>query len=339
MRTRLVPLGLSSVILALLAWQTRVWDAGDAFEGFEAWAAVGALVLNAPVLLAMAVRSWIVVRKVEPSAPFPGAASIAVTANLAGQLTPANAGDLWRAYAYRDEYGLPGGSGVAIVVYERTFSFYLMALGAGAMTLYELALGGTLSLVALASGTVLLGFVPALVYPALHPALQRFLASSGRWSLGRASAFSRVSEAVQEGGGTLRALFGNRRLAAGYIAATYAYLFLSTVQVWLIARGLGASLSFTETWYVLGVAGTVGAASSLPFGLGVTDGGIVLLARSLDVPLEPATALAVLVRLLQTLPLGLAGLAAYWLRVMWPGVRRETPPMAAGDNTVLARGR
>ena len=313
MRKWLFHLSVSGLILGILFWRARIWQLGDVFADFNPWVGVAVLLLNVPLLLAMTLRSWLVFRRLYDNASFGVLLPIATVGNIAGAFTPANVGDLWRAYIYKQKFAVPTSHGVAMIIYERAMSFYIMAVSAGGIALYQLLLAdiGPAILPALGLAVAVVAFLPHLLYPAIHSLGTRVGSVRAlewlfhRWPL------RSVRSSLEEGGKTLDLLVRDRLLAATFIGASVLFLGLATLQFWLILSALDLGLGFYEAWFVLGVAGTAGAASSLPFGLGVTDGGLVLLLQTLDVALGPATTAAILLRGLQTLPLGLAAVACY----------------------------
>lgn len=313
MRKWLLHLSISAAVLGLLFWRGRVWDLGSSFRDFEVWGAVVVLALNLPILLLITLRSWLVLERAYGPASFWRLIPISAVGNLAGQLTPANAGDLWRAYAYKSEYGLPAARGVAAVVYERLMSFYLMGLVAAGLALHQFLLRdfgpGTLVLIAL--GVMAMAFLPALTYRVLRPAIVNNSWTNILTPLVERTPLRSLKSAFQEGEEGLRLLFGDLRLTLSFAGSTALYLSLSGLQVWVIVEALDAGLGFEEAWLVLIAAAVIGAASSLPFGLGITDGALVLLLGTYGVSVGLATTLAILMRGLVTLPLGLVAVAFY----------------------------
>jgi uncharacterized protein (TIRG00374 family) len=321
--------------MAALFWVARVWELGDAVRDFGLWAIPVVLALNLPVLAVMVLRSWVVLRRMDVATTPGPLVGITSVGYLAGQLTPANAGDLWRAYAYRREWGLPVGRGAAAVVYERGMSFYLMALGAGAIALYQVALSevGFVAVPAIGAALVALAFVPSLVYPTLDRVGERMGRGISTPAVFNWGPLRSLLVAVREGSPVLRGLFLDRFLCWTFLGATVAYLCLSTLQLWFITEALGLGLGLHEVWFALSVGATAGALSSLPLGLGVTDGGVVIILRTLGVTLTSASAAAILMRGLQTLPLGLVAVASY--AVMHRGRDRKS---AQASKAVVQEG-
>ncbi len=325
MRKWLLHLSVSGGILGLLFWRARVWQLGDVFQDFEVWAGVAVLALNVPILLIITLRSWLVLRRIRGDVSFRGLIPIAAVGNIAGASTPANAGDLWRAYAYKRGYGVPVSQGAAAVVYERAMSFYLTALAAGGFAIYGfwLSQAGVVTAPAIGLCVMALAFAPSLLYPLIRALTRKATSGDRARRLIDRAPFGGFRSAFQEGEHTLATLFRDKALAFAVLGVTGLYLAVSAVQVWLIIAALNLGLGLHQAWLVLGVSTIIGAASSLPLGLGAADSSFVLLLGTYDVALGPATTVAVLIRAFVTLPLGLVAVAAYLYLSRTVGRERE----------------
>jgi len=223
---------------------------------------------------------------------------------LAGQtlswVSPAAAGDFVRPYLWRRHDGVPLTPGVVTVLYERIFSFgQLLVLGAACLAPFVL---GGLGLIAAVVGASCL-----LTLPWLIPRLARRLPEVSGSGDARMSWRGRLALAA----GQLWRLAGDGRLCLRFTSLTVAVMAVSALQIELLAAGVGIGLPFWIAAAAFALSQVIGSASSLPFGIGPADA--VLIALLVHAGTGPAGALAIslLTRLTVTVPLGLAGAAAY----------------------------
>jgi uncharacterized membrane protein YbhN (UPF0104 family) len=198
---------------------------------------------------------------------------------------------------------------VVTVLYERIFSFgQLLVLGA--VCLAPFVLSG-LGLIAAVAGAGCL-----LTLPWLIPRWAR-RPPEGTVSEGARGWRARLALAA----GQLWRLAGDGRLSLRFTALTVAVVAVSALQIELIAAGVGIGLPFWIAAAAFALSQVIGSASSLPFGIGPADA--VLIALLVHAGTGPAGALAIslLTRLTVTVPLGLAGAAAY-LRLGRPAAVR-----------------
>jgi uncharacterized membrane protein YbhN (UPF0104 family) len=233
---------------------------------------------------------------------------------LAGQTlswaSPAAAGDFVRPYLWRSHDGVPLTPGVVTVLYERIFSFgQLAVIGAACMAPFVFG-GPALAAVAVAAGVLLL-------LPWLVPRQVRLPASAAGQGTPLPGWRARLKRAAVH----LWCLAGDGRLSLRFTALTIAVVAVSAVQIQLLAAGVGIALPLWFAAAAFALSQVIGSSSSLPFGLGPADA--VLVAMLVHAGTGPGGALAItlLTRLTVTLPLGLAGAAAY----LW--LSRRTPAL------------
>jgi uncharacterized membrane protein YbhN (UPF0104 family) len=235
-----------------------------------------------------------------------------IGAQLAGQtlswVSPAAAGDFVRPYLWRRHDQVPLTPGVVTVLYERIFSFgQLLVLGA--VCVAPFVLSGP-ALLAAVGGAVVLLMVPWVVPRLLHPVTaSRDLLSRG-WR-------GRLVHAA----GQLWRLAGDGRLSLRFTLLTVAVVVVSALQIELLAGGVEVSLPLWIAAAAYAISQVIGSASSLPFGLGPADAVLIALLVHAGTGAEGALAITLLTRLSVTVPLGLAGAAAY-LRLGRPGPAR-----------------
>jgi uncharacterized membrane protein YbhN (UPF0104 family) len=236
-----------------------------------------------------------------------------VGTQLAGQtlswVSPAAAGDFVRPYLWRSHDRVPLTPGVVTVLYERIFSFgQLLVLGA--LCLAPFVLSGP-ALIAAAAAAACLLIVPWLI-PRLARRPPEMAGTPGArgWR-------GRLALAA----GQLWRLAGDGRLSVRFTSLTVAVVSVSALQIELLAAGAGIGLPLWIAAAAFAISQVIGSASSLPFGIGPADA--VLIALLVHAGTGPTGALAItlLARLTVTVPLGLAGAAAY-LRLGRPASAR-----------------
>jgi uncharacterized membrane protein YbhN (UPF0104 family) len=259
----------------------------------------GAVALNIVATWLRAARSQVVLNALGHRV---GRIRMAAT-QLAGQtlswVSPAAAGDFVRPYLWRTHDGVPLTPGVVTVLYERIFSFgQLLVLGA--VCLAPFVLGG-LGLVA-----AVLGAGCLLTLPWLIPRWARrppHLPAAGGTRGWRA----RLALAA----GQLWRLAGDGRLSLRFVLLTVAVVAVSAVQIELLTAGVDVSLPFWTAAAAFTLSQVIGSASSLPFGIGPADAVLIALLVHAGTAPDDALAISLLSRLTVTVPLGLAGTAAY----------------------------
>jgi uncharacterized membrane protein YbhN (UPF0104 family) len=223
---------------------------------------------------------------------------------LAGQtlswVSPVAAGDLVRPYLWRSHDAVPLTPGVVTVLYERIFSFGQLVV-IGAVCAAPFVASGPL-LGALCGAAILLWALPWMVaraVPARAPEAGGLAASRG-WR-----------DRLVHAGGQLWRLGADGGLTLRFTALTIAVVTVSALQIELLAGGLGVALPLWIAAAAFCISQVVGSASSLPFGIGPADAVLVAFLVHAGTGPGPALAITLLTRLAVTVPLGLAGAAAY----------------------------
>ncbi len=315
LRRPIVWLPISLGLLGLVAWRSRIWEAGTILGTPQALPLAIAVLLNGAIVVLWAVRSGDLLG----AAGYPVAVAPLVPmtafANTINNLTPGSAGEVVRAWLLRARHGVPYATGAAVIVIERVIA--IAYLGASAAILWVAQardIPGPVELVLLAGLVVF----PALVYGSgLRPAAQL-----ARLPIGRLVGTARW---VHLGGGlvrmdaTIAQLVTHPRHLAVF-AATSALVFACyAAQLWLVAASVGIAIDPLACWGALGLAIVAGVLSLLPFGLGAADLVLSALLVSLGVAPPAAGAIAFGYRMVSTLPLGLLGAASYaWLSARLP---------------------
>jgi glycosyltransferase 2 family protein len=315
LRRPIVWLPISIGLLALLVWRSRIWESGSALVGLDARFVLGGALLSILVGILWAVRSadllaaagWRVgVRQLVPMTAF---------ANTINNLTPGSAGEIVRMYLLRAHHGVDYATSGAIVFIERIGAIGYLSSSA---LLAWLTWSGILPVIVAALLAIGLVAGPGVAYRlGLRP-----LSTIGRLPLGRVvgrSRWERVGEWFARVDRTVALLIGDPRRLIAFVALSVLIFAVYTAQLLLLGRALGVDLDPLAAWGALGLATTVGVLSLLPFGLGTTDIALVGLLGAAGVPPANAVAMTFGYRLISTLPLSVAGIAAFgWLSSRLP---------------------
>jgi glycosyltransferase 2 family protein len=315
LRRPIVWLPISGLLLALVAWRSRLWEAGSILGTPDPVPLAGAILLNVAIALLWAVRSADLLAAAGHPVAVAPLLPMTAFANTINNLTPGSAGEVVRAWLLRTHHGVPYAAGAAVIVIERVVAIgYLGASAAIVWIGHLLALHGAIVLAALA----LLAAVPGLAYRAgLRP-----WAIVARLPLGRVlgdARWSRAGTALVRMDATIARLLTHPRHLAVFAGTTTLVFAAYAAQLWLVAASVGIAIDPIAGWGALGLAIVVGVVSLLPFGLGATDLVLAALLGSLGVAAPAAAAIAFGYRLVATLPLGLLGAVSYgWLSARLP---------------------
>jgi uncharacterized protein (TIRG00374 family) len=294
-------------------------DFGAAISSVDAAALISAACLNVPLLLLAALRSRLVLTQLKHSLK-PGVLLASVTLGfVAGSFTPGASGELLRADALNARAGVGLRDSLALVVFERGLSFYILIL-TGAATGAVLLLSPIIAAIAVAV-IILLAIAPAFA-GALLLLIPRVDAEAK-------GLFRRALYLVRRLVERLGDIANDRSLVISWSFVTLAMFAIIACQFWLLAEGLGGGLSFFEALFVLVASQVLAIISLVPMGLGVMDGTIVGLTSRWGMTDDSALALAVLVRLASTLPLVLAAVASY----LYLAMQKLTPALPDGVAT------
>ena len=284
-------------LLGLVVWRAELWSVGGQYDDFAVWPAAGAVVLNVPLLLLLAVRGRFTLNRLDYDVPMLALLPISTLGNVAGSMTPAAAGDLLRTPFFKDRHGIPYADGIAVVLHERGFSLAVLALSTGVAAGWStLATGWALAVTLCALVLVLTGpAAVAHVLRRLRPTIEGADDGSGTLVRRAIGALGRPLEAL------LRLLvdFGTTGVVTLMNLAIFSVMAL---QMWLVMQALGLGLSAAEAWMVLGVAMLAGIITLLPLGLGTLDATLAAVVGAIEQDFSAGAAAAVLLRATVYLP-------------------------------------
>jgi glycosyltransferase 2 family protein len=311
---------VSVVLLGLLIWRTRPWDALALGADWRALAI--AVVLNLVVIVAWAFRSQRLMASVGHPLSITALIPLVSFANTVNNLTPASAGEAARALLLQRRHGVPYGPSTAVIAVERLWAIWIMALTAAAAALGTVFAAGPIVIaagwVAAAAGVI----APVIATRVgLRPAgwLAGLVDPDGR----RGGRRGRLAALLRSTDAHLATILSSPGVALSFLATTGLIFVTTATQLWLVVASLGDSISLVAAWAALGLATVAGVLSALPFGLGAADVVLAGLLVVLGVPAADAGAATLLVRATVTLPLGLAGTAS------WIAMSRGTDSAAA----------
>lgn len=299
-------------LLGVVAWRAEVWHWQEAFSDFDIGLTVAAALLSVPIALLLALRSYLIINRLGYSVRILSLVPITLVGLMTGALTPAYAGDFVRAPLFHRHYAIPVSEGSAIVVYERAYSFLVLALTTAASAVALAVLESELAqMIALGSAAFLAILTALLARPiSLIPRALRMLAESGNPRRRRVLArlVSPVENFLETGGQLLSMV----RLSVLVTAASLAIFAAMAAQLWLVAASLGLDLGPAEVWLALGTSLLAGMLSLLPLGLGSSDATLAVILTRYGSQ-QIAASSAVLFRVVYNMPLVLAGALSYLL--------------------------
>ncbi len=300
---------IAAGLLAIVFWRAKAWNLPDAVAGMEWLTAVAVLSINIPIVALWALRSHWVLMKLGYRLAVGPLLLVTTVGNVAGVMTPAGSGDLLRGVALKEKHGVGGVSATSAVLYERLYLplLMIMAIGlAGAVqAVIDYPWAVALVVVAGVAAATGCGFLYVLVSAAVRSLTPGGLGK--RWGE-RAGNWLRFSAEVDE---VLAGLFRDMNHPLGFSLLTMLVYSLTALQVWLVLEALGAEVTVMEAWIAFALASLAGMLVMLPGGLGIWDAALPAILSSQGVDLLSATAATLLLRGLQTLPLGLLAVAAY----------------------------
>jgi uncharacterized membrane protein YbhN (UPF0104 family) len=315
LRRPIVWLPISIGLLALLAWRSRIWEAGGVLDGLDGRSVVGAALICAVVAVLWAVRSADLLAAAGQAVGVVSLVPMTAFANTINNLTPGSAGEIVRMYLLRAHHGVDYATSGAVVFIERVGAIGYLSSSALLAWLAWLGVLPVPVAAALATGLIV---GPGLAYRAgLRP-----LSTLGRIPVGRLlgeARWDRVGDWLGRVDLTVAMLIGHPRHLLAFVAASAAIFAAYTAQLVLLARAFGIALDPLAAWGALGLSTTIGVLSLLPFGLGTTDLALAALLGVAGVPATTAVAMTFGYRLVSTLPLSLAGIASFaWLSARLP---------------------
>ena len=319
MRRWYVWLSVSVVLLGLLVWRTKPWEALETGADWRVLLVVVAL--NGIVIAMWAIRSARLMAAVGHPVPVTSLVPVVSFANTINNLTPASTGEALRAVILRRRHGIPYGPSTAVILAERFWAIWIMAVSAGAAAVGTIVPASP-PLVALAwIAAIVASLAPSFTYRAgLRPIsfLARFVEPRGSAAAGVPASDAPLPSRRRRLAATLRtvdvSLAGiamSPSVVISFVLSTAGVFLTTAAQLWLILLSLGEPIPLVAAWAALGLATIAGVMSALPFGLGAADVVMTGLLTILGVPASAAAAAALLLRATVTLPLGLAGTASW----------------------------
>jgi uncharacterized protein (TIRG00374 family) len=312
MRRWYVWVSISIVLFGLLVWRTRPWEAFAVGADWRPLLAV--IALNVAVIAAWSIRSARLMAAVGYPLPLIALVPIVSFANTINNLTPASSGEALRAVILRRRHGVPYGRSTAVILVERLWAIWIMAMSAGAAALGTIVPASPGIVGAGWVAAVVAIFAPALAYRlGLRPAAfaARIVDPGAVGEDGGPGRRARLATLLRDVDANVAGILASPAVAIGFVASTGLIFFAFAVQLWLILLALGQDISPVAAWAALGIATIAGVLSALPFGLGAADVVMTTLLALLGVPPAAAGAAALLLRATVTLPLGLAGTASW----------------------------
>ena len=319
---------ISAALLAFVVWRSRIWELEDPLGRADPWRLAAVVGLNAGVAVLWAIRSGQLLAHLGHRIDFRSLVLLVTFANTINNLTPASTGEVARAALMKRRHGVPIAASTAVILIERFFALYLMAVTVGAAWMHVAVDPSPGVSLAIAAATTLLAASPSIIYAAgLRPLhlVARVIATAKQGHPRVASLVNGI-EAIDE---NVASLLTDVRRTTVFVLATLAIFGLYALQLSLAAGAFGFEIGLAKSWAILGLATIVGVLSAMPFGLGAADATIALALPALAVATSAAAVVALTLRALVTLPLGVAGATSYALLTRSIDDAASPPPAAA----------
>jgi uncharacterized membrane protein YbhN (UPF0104 family) len=324
----LVGIGISVAFLALVLARVDLGQVGDALVGVAPAGLARALGVVGVDRVIRASRWQALLRAIVPGPAAPRlrlAVAYLTVGFLANSLLPARLGDVARAYLAGTTFGT---SRLA------TFGTILIERVADGLTMVVLAVLSSLVVVGLAEVRILAIEAVLLVLGGSVGVWLVWLALSAgpigrtRWAAVLRDLLARLGA----GAAAIRHVRG----AAFVGALTIAAAGTASVVCWIVAGAMGLGLTAPQVvLFTSGIALSL-AIPAAPGSLGTYEFAGVLILSSFGATAERALATVLVMRLVSTVPLALAGLVATWVLHLRPtaifaldgedGTNRRTPP-------------
>ena len=300
---------LALAFLGLVLWRTRVWEVGDSLGQVNPFTLTLIPLFSVVISLPLAIRQRFILNALGQRFSTWRLLPISYYGNTVGFLTPVSSGEILRPALFQRGLDLPLPQGVAVVLYERLYSSFLL----GATGLLALTWTGIVPWIISAA------LMPLLLSASVLPPLAYWAARSfgARLPMSRLERLvpsrlrNRFLDASRESGTTLSQLLLSPRLAVCFCLTTYLTFLIMTLQFWVLVREVTPGISLPEAWVVLMASNLAGILSGLPLGLGATDAAMVSLLGVYGVGAPASATVVVLLRGLINLPTGILGLLAY----------------------------
>jgi uncharacterized protein (TIRG00374 family) len=322
-------LPVSVGLLALLVWRTTPWKAADLASGLNVPPLLAAGGLNLVVIALWAVRSGSLMAALGKALSSHELIPIVSFANTINNLTPASSGEILRAVILKQRHDVSYRDSAAVILAERLWAIGLMLVTAAAAALGTLIPAGALAVLAGWTAAAVLAFTPSLAFRAgIRPG--RAANRLARWR-GSPRALA-IGDRLADVDDRLAAIVLDPRRSIHFVVTTAAIFAVFAAQLWLVLRAFDLTLPLAGVWAAIGLATCAGVVSALPFGLGAADAVLVVLLVAQGVAAPSAAAVAIILRSVATLPLGVAGTISWlYLRHVEPNEQRQAG-VAAGDS-------
>ena len=290
------------VVVAVCLWffvrDVKWAQLGDELVRAKVWPLVVASLLNFVMLVGKAV-CWRVMLAPRFNVSTARLVRYTIVAFAASVLAPARAGELLRVWLLKKRDGVPVADVAAVAIAEKLLDGVSMLILVAPLPwlLPHLEPWVTNSILICAA-------IAVVAFIALFIAVGRITEPSswfGRFIAG------------------MHVLRSGRRLILSF-AALFVVWIADLVMIWLVAYAVGIDLALPAGLLILFTLNLAITAPSTPAGVGALEVGVLAATRLLDIPDEPAFALALLYHALQILPLVVVGLVLEWRLVLGKGV-------------------
>ena len=305
----LLGVAIGAAVIAI-SHPDRIWAS---LQQADLTLVLAALALNLPVIWLRALRAQLMVRQLGYRVPMRSMAPIQLVGQTSSTITPAASGDYVRAYLWRSSNNVPVRVGAAVVTFERVFSLFLMI--ALSLLLILFPRHGVIGWILVALGLGVATFAP-LLFELMPTSLEQWVLAK----LGKRRIMGRFQEGATVMIDQLRKLMKAPLLLAWTSGLTLINFIAMGAQLWLVMLSLAHRVPITQAVAANSTSQVAGIISTLPFGIGSQDAILVTVFAGYGVTVSLAASAAVLMRATTTIPLALAGLAAY-LMVDKPAVR------------------
>lgn len=300
---------LAFIFLGLVLWRTRVWEVGESLEQVNPFMLTLIPLLSVILSLPLAIRERLILNTLGQRFSAWRLLPISYYGNTVAFLTPFSSGEILRPVLFQRGLNLPLSQGVAVVLYERLYSSFLLGV-AGLLALTWTGILPWMVSAALMPLILTASALPPLAYWAARSFGARLpLSRLERLVPGRIR--DRLRDTSRESGTALSQLFLSPRLALSFCLTTYLTFFIMMLQFWVLVHEVSSGVSLSEAWVVLVASNLAGILSGLPLGLGVTDAVMVSLLGVYGVGVPASATVVILMRGLINLSTGILGLLAY----------------------------
>jgi uncharacterized protein (TIRG00374 family) len=331
-------------IIAILAWRTRLWEAGDLLRGADLAPIILAIALNVVIIAAWAGRSRGLLARLGDHVGFGPLVPVVSFANTINGLTPASAGEVLRAVLLNRRHGVPYRDGAAVILLERVYALGLIAATA-LVCFLAVSASAILPVVATVAAVVLFA-IPTVGYRRglrFEAAVRRIAAPV----LARSRRAERVVDAFADVEDRVALILASPGATLAFIGWSAAVFVTMDAQLLLVGSAIGVPIDPVVGWAALGLGAIAGVLSALPFGLGAADAVIAIVLIGHGMEAATATLVTILMRFVGTLPTGIIGTISYvYLNRTDPGAaasqdaapRDETSQSGIGPGRTVAGG-